>query len=491
MAGSPTYKDKEPATHELAEQVRKLNCLYSISALTEKDIPLEDLLQGIVNLIPSASEFPGETGARILFENREYKTDNHRKIKNKLSLDFVVNGSQQGTLEVCCLKRKPPSADGPFRREDQDWLNNIVTRLAKIIEHKRMVESERRYRTLFGISPLGIGLVTLEGEFLECNDTLLQLVGYSASVINQIKLSDIFRHLEDHAGFLGNLETHGALRDFEVELKRNNGAPYYASVTATRFTLSGEQIILALFQDISMRKMAEQQARTLTQELIKAQEIERLRISCDLHDNVAQDLSSISIACATLFDKGQKVPAEIRAKLSQFSTILQKTIKEVRGLAYDLRPPYLYEMGLVKTVFQYCEDFSERTGVKVDYYSAGMDNLKLGFDAEINLYRLIQEALNNVKKHSGASRLIIRLLASFPDIVLRIEDNGKGFDVNDRLAAAVNEKRMGLRSMEERVSLLRGRMTIQSRSGKGTKILIKIPYRQENSDQQTNCLNCR
>ncbi len=491
MAGRPTHMDKEPAQYELAEQVRKLNCLYSISALTEKDIPLEDLLQGIVNLIPSASEFPEETGAKILFENHEYKTDNHRKIKNKLSLDFVVNGSQQGTLEVCCLKRKPKGADGPFRQEDKDWINNIVTRLAKIIEHKRMVESERRYRTLFGISPLGIGLVTLEGKFLECNETLLQLVGYDASVINQIKLSDIFRHLEDHSGFLENLETNGVLRDFEVELKRKDGAHYYASVTATRLTLSGEQIILALFQDISIRKRAEQQARTLTQELIKAQEIERLRISCDLHDNIAQDLSSLRIACATLFDEGQKIPAEITAKLSQFSTILQKTIKEVRGLAYDLRPPYLYEMGLVKTIFQYCEDFSERNGVKVDYYSAGMDNLKLGFDAKINLYRLIQEALNNVKKHSGASRLTIRLLASFPDIVLRIEDNGKGFDVNDRLAAAVNEKRMGLRSMEERASLLHGRMTIQSRSGKGTKILIKIPYRQENSDPQANYLNCR
>ena len=151
----------------------------------------------------------------------------------------------------------------------------------------------------------------------------------------------------------------------------------------------------------------------------------------------------------------------------------------VRDLAYDLRPPSLDQLGLVRTVFQYCEDFSEKSGVRVDFFSAAMDDRKLGFDTEINLYRLIQEALNNIKKHAEARRVTINLVASSPSIILRIEDDGRGFDMDDRLVTAMTEKRMGLRSMEERVSLLQGKMRIQSRPTRGTRIFVEVPYKEK------------
>jgi signal transduction histidine kinase len=93
------------------------------------------------------------------------------------------------------------------------------------------------------------------------------------------------------------------------------------------------------------------------------------------------------------------------------------------------------------------------------------------------MYRLVQESLNNIMKHAEAKRATIKLVASFPKIILRISDDGKGFDIKNRLAEAINEKRMGLRSMKERVSLLGGRMRINSRPGKGTKIFIDVPYK--------------
>ena len=104
-----------------------------------------------------------------------------------------------------------------------------------------------------------------------------------------------------------------------------------------------------------------------------------------------------------------------------------------------------------------------------------MENLRLDFDTEINLYRLVQEGLNNIKKHANARQATIHLLAAFPCIILRIEDDGRGFDVKQRLAAAQQEKRMGLRSMEERVRLLGGQMRIHSRRSEGTKIFIEVP----------------
>ena len=117
--------------------------------------------------------------------------------------------------------------------------------------------------------------------------------------------------------------------------------------------------------------------------------------------------------------------------------------------------------------------------MKVDFQSAGMKNVRLDSDTEINLYRLIQEGLNNIRKHAGASRATIKLLGASPNIILRIEDEGKGFDMEARIRTQDGEKRMGLRSMAERVSLLQGKMTIQSRPLEGTQIIIKFPYQEK------------
>jgi two-component system NarL family sensor kinase len=147
-------------------------------------------------------------------------------------------------------------------------------------------------------------------------------------------------------------------------------------------------------------------------------------------------------------------------------------------MAYDLHPPGLYQFGLVHTAYQYCEEFSEKHKIDIDFIAAGLEDLKIPPITEINLYRLIQEALWNIQKHSGATKVTVKLVASFPNIILRIEDDGLGFNVRKRLAEASKEKRMGLRSMKERVGLLNGRLKIQSRPKEGTKIFIEVPYKE-------------
>jgi signal transduction histidine kinase len=142
---------------------------------------------------------------------------------------------------------------------------------------------------------------------------------------------------------------------------------------------------------------------------------------------------------------------------------------------------------MIRTISRYCEDFSEKVGLNTDFFSAGMDALRLDSDIEINLYRLIQEGLNNISKHAGARNAKIRLVSSFPNIILQIEDDGRGFDVEKRRATMTHEKRMGLRSMEERVKLLGGEMRIRSKPGKGTNIFIEVPYREKkNGTEEEN-----
>ena len=215
---------------------------------------------------------------------------------------------------------------------------------------------------------------------------------------------------------------------------------------------------------------------------MKAQESERQMISRELHDRVAQQLAVAKINCELLLNHYPEINSEIRQKISETQITLQESIEAVRDLSYDLRPPALDEKGLVKTLAHYCHDFSEENEITVDFHSAGMKDLQLDFDTEINLYRLVQEGLTNIKKHADADQVTIKLVVAFPDIILRIEDNGRGFDVQRRLTKLTKEKRMGLRSMEERVRLLQGKMEFQSKPMQGTKIYIKFPYKVKKRD---------
>jgi PAS domain S-box-containing protein len=266
----------------------------------------------------------------------------------------------------------------------------------------------------------------------------------------------------------------------EIENVRRDGSHAWIAWTNKPVCDKTNRIveILSVGVDVTQRKQAQDQVQFLTHQLIKAQEDERLKISRDLHDHIAQDLSTLKISLETLF-KDQ--PAETREKVVQLSDILQRSIAAVRDMAYDLRPPGLDQLGLVKTLYLYCEDFSKSSDAEIDFAAAGVDELNLEYETEINIYRLIQEALNNIKRHAGANRATIRLVASSPDIVIRIKDNGKGFDVNARREWALKEKRMGLQSMVERVRLLQGKINIQSRPNKGTYIFIAITLKERTS----------
>lgn len=229
--------------------------------------------------------------------------------------------------------------------------------------------------------------------------------------------------------------------------------------------------------NLKERKRSESQIRTLTQKLMKTQEDERRMISRELHDRVGQDLSGIKIALETLFDHQPPPASDIKQKISELTQELDRMIYTVRDLAYDLRPPGLDELGLVQALAMYCDDFLEKSGIRVEFYSAGIEKMKLDFSTQINLYRMIQEGLNNIFKHAEATRAVVKLTAAYPHIILRIEDNGKGFDVEKRVREIDSEKRMGLRSLQERANVLGGFMIVTSKSGVGTKILLKLPYK--------------
>lgn len=227
--------------------------------------------------------------------------------------------------------------------------------------------------------------------------------------------------------------------------------------------------------DITELKLAEANIRKLTGDLITAQEDERSRIARDLHDNVAQGLSVAKIACETLLDGIQPTLPVVETRLTACSSLLSRAISSVRELSYDLLPPDL-DLGLPLALERLCEDFTKAFGIEATFEAVGLGGLAVEQDVAINIYRIVQEALTNVRRHSGASHVSVRLVESYPKLIARIKDDGQGF-VPDALRDQDEETRhMGLASMRERVSLFGGRLRIVSEPGGGCLIVAEVLY---------------
>ncbi|MDM8536457.1 histidine kinase [Desulfobacterales bacterium HSG17] len=244
-----------------------------------------------------------------------------------------------------------------------------------------------------------------------------------------------------------------------------------------KIIFQNSECILWFARDITRQKQSDDLVKDLSQKLIQAQERERQMLSCELHDSIAQDLSTLKLYCSRLFDNKCSTESGAKGSPADVSKLIDQTITTVRDLAYTLRPPSLEHLGLVHALKTFCEEFSEKTNIIVDFQVAGINESILNSDIQINIYRLVTEGLSNVGKHAVASKTTIRLVGAHPNIILRIKDNGKGFDVKKREDSITNEKRMGLSSMKERVNLLHGHMSIHSQPNEGTQIVIELPLK--------------
>lgn len=381
---------------------------------------------------------------------------------------------------------------GTLVRDERGEALGLVAIMRDVTARKEM-EALLRF-TQFSVEAASISVfwIAPDGTFTYINQAACDLLGYAREELLRMKISDIEPEFaSDPRKIFWERLKQEKVRVFETRHRARSGEVVPVEVTSNYLCYEGREYEFAFARNISKRKRAEERIRMLSQQLIQAYESERRMISRELHDRVAQDLSASKITCDMLLNRQSNENPETKKLLAELSRRLERSIMTVRDLSYDLRPPGLDHIGLVQTLFEYCQDFSQKHGIEVDFKSAGVTELGLDAEREINLYRLIQEGLTNIRKHAEATKVTIRLVAAFPHIFLRIIDNGKGFDVQQRLAAAADEKRMGLRSMEERVSLLGGVITIRSRPSLGTSILIKIPYSEKLSNAVQDSSDCR
>ncbi|MBK8464772.1 MAG: PAS domain S-box protein [Chloracidobacterium sp.] len=231
----------------------------------------------------------------------------------------------------------------------------------------------------------------------------------------------------------------------------------------------------ALVQEIQERETAEKERIELLGRLVSSQEFERRRIARDLHDQMGQRLTALRLKLASLHELAPGSD-EFTTRVNRLQEIAELLDSEVSFLTWELRPTTLDDLGLLDAVAAYVNEWSRHYDISADFHSAGLPKDRLDQETETHLYRISQEALNNIAKHAEAEHVTVLLERREQSLILIIEDDGKGFDPVKKRAARQSGKGLGLVGMEERAILIGGDIEIESSPGKGTTIYVRVPF---------------
>jgi len=217
----------------------------------------------------------------------------------------------------------------------------------------------------------------------------------------------------------------------------------------------------------------QEQLRRLSRQILSAQEEERKKISRELHDVIAQTLTSINLRLSALKREAALDTKGIEKNIARTQELVEKSVHIVHQFARQLRPTVLDDLGLIPALQTFMKTFKEETGIHVSL-SAFAAVEEVNGDKRTVLYRVTQEALNNVARHARASQVDVSVQKLDGGVCLKIRDNGKGFSA-ERALQARKQNRLGLLGMRERVEMVNGNFTIESTPGNGTTILAQIP----------------
>ena len=228
-----------------------------------------------------------------------------------------------------------------------------------------------------------------------------------------------------------------------------------------------------LSSQIKERERAEHDVRNLSAKVLRIQDEERRRIARDLHDGVGQTLTGALLAVSQAASCPEPLPTSCQSGLRDVEGLLQQAVQEVRTVSHLLHPPLLDESGLLSAVRWYSEGFSKRSGIKLTLELDEQTD-RFGPDVETGLFRIIQEALTNVHRHSQAEAVHIKITSRKGRLTLSIQDDGKGIPSDVLQMAPSGSQGVGLSSMQERSALLGGTFAVETNS-RGTLIVVSIP----------------
>ena len=345
-------------------------------------------------------------------------------------------------------------------------------------------ESEEKYRYLFNNNPALIFIWCLEDlNIMEVNQTALDEYGYTRDEILNLKVLDL-RPLDDHQkikDFATNMlandipQVRGTWRH-----KKKNGELMMMDITSHRITYNNRKAILSIAENVTQKLLIEAQLkksyediRMLNTHLQTIREEERADIAREIHDELGQQLTALKMDVSFVNKRLQTDNAEVHERVDGMLSLIDQTVKIVRRIASDLRPGIIDDLGLIAALEWQLGEFEKRMGLKT-IFNSSVNSIDLQKKVTIGIYRIFQEALTNVARHSNATCVEVFVEQIDNIFCLSVKDNGKGF-VYDEVKY---KNTLGLLGMTERVRMLNGELAIESSPGKGTTIIIKVPINQ-------------
>ena len=343
-----------------------------------------------------------------------------------------------------------------------------------------------RYCLLFEQSLAGIYRTTLDGRFLDCNESMASMLGYdSREDLMSRPASELYFSPGDRDAFLANLREKGMLKNAECRLRRKDGSPFYAleNVILVPDEEGRATVVQGNMVDITERRKAEDalreserrhrglsdQLRRLAHRLHAVRDEERASVAREIHDELGQALTALNMDLHWLQARLSN-ETEAKTRVAAMIDLAAKTMDAVHRLCTDLRPTLLDDFGLTAAMEWHVKEFQRRMGIRCQL-SLPNELVALPKDVAIAVFRIFQEGLTNIARHARATRATITLRIETETLSLVIEDNGVG--ITEQKVADTHS--IGLVGMRERALPWRGTVAVAGVEGKGTTVDLRIP----------------
>lgn len=400
------------------------------------------------------------------------------------------------TILVDYLERRSADCETEFRIRCADgrylWFHTlaeatwdrqgVLQRVAGLLtDISQRIEAEEERDRLFNLSLDMLAVVGYDQRLQQANPAWVRVLGWSRDDLMAAPLSS-FAHPEDRKATVDAFTLMGkdqVVEDFECRIACRDGSYRWLSFNA--FPYPDRQVIFTVARDITAHKAAEQQRletqerlRSLGNQLALVEDRQRRDLAAAIHDGLAQQLFGLR-AQITLLKYPEKLDNH-QEVVAHTIEILDETMTQARTLSFELFPPVLYEVGLEAALQWLTHAWGERTGIGCRFESSGQE-VELPQDVRAMAYQCVRELLANVHKHAGASRVTVGLADEGPELLLTVDDDGRGFDPTpeERRAGDVEVAGFGLFSIRERLRSVGGTVRIASGPQRGTLVELRLP----------------
>ncbi len=442
---------------ELAESINDYGNLVSLYSSTAVDYSKVENLEKQTEYFKAALEADNKRGRG---DASYYKP----KLLAKLTVSYAKSDSlylaQESFKELEMIYKKNKSKrNSLYYSNAKKTLSFVKGDYQEALKYSKVyLELQNKRKNIYGI-------MNAEKSLSEAYKALGEKTNSNTHLINYYAIKDSIsgiQNVKSLAYYQTLYETEK--RDLEIEnQKASIGLLNLQNKNKTQLLIFGSLGFLILFGGIILyrsfinAKRRELVQQEFSQELIKTQEQERTRIAKDLHDGVGQQITLLKM-------KAQNT------EQTELSNLAHNALEEVRSISRDLYPITLKKLGLTDSIEQLLLDLDEETDL---FVSVEIDDVNTDFNEveSLNFYRFIQESVNNVLKHANAKTLIVNILKQNDGIKVLIKDNGQGFEVSKM----IKQNSLGLKTMTERITMLKGNLSIKSKREEGTSILVQIP----------------